>query len=80
MLTQAHNLKVIGSNPIPATKQTSDFMMVSEGRPWGGFLVFEPCRHRASVRNTVRAVLELAHTGMRYAGVSLAPDTGLQKI
>jgi hypothetical protein len=42
---QAHNLKVIGSNPIPATKQASDFMRFSESRPRGGFFVFQPCRH-----------------------------------
>ena len=37
---QAHNLKVIGSNPIPATRQASDFMRFSESRPFGAAFLF----------------------------------------
>ena len=34
---QAHNLKVIGSNPIPATKHLIDISVKTKSRPLGGF-------------------------------------------
>jgi hypothetical protein len=48
---QAHNLKVIGSNPIPATKQASDFMRFLESRLSGRLSYFGLCRHRVATEN-----------------------------
>src|ERR1019366_7636744 len=43
---QAHNLKVTGSNPVPATRQASDFMRFSESRLSGRLFFLVSCRHR----------------------------------
>src|SRR5450759_136081 len=48
---QAHNLKVIGSNPIPATKQATDFMRFLESRLSGRLSYFGLCRHRVATEN-----------------------------
>src|ERR1700722_10215822 len=45
---QAHNLKVIGSNPIPATKQVIDITSRKKATLRGGFSFFGPGRHRVA--------------------------------
>src|ERR1700733_8610200 len=45
---QAHNLKVIGSNPIPETKWTAG-IHPNESPPWGAVFAFLPARLRRSL-------------------------------
>src|SRR5713101_1266478 len=53
---QAHNLKVIGSNPIPATKQVIDITSIKKATPKGGFLFFGLGRHRVATNARKRSL------------------------
>jgi hypothetical protein len=56
VVRQAHNLKVTGSNPVPATKQVIDITSIKKAALRGGFLFFGLGRHRVATNARKRSL------------------------
>jgi hypothetical protein len=57
---QAQNLKVIGSNPIPATKYPTDYQEISEKPPFGAAFSVRQNRHRVATADKLLPSFECA--------------------